>query len=52
MATHDSILTLELPYRERLELRRTSFDGGSNGRGPNGRGPKVAVVAGIHGDEL
>ena len=37
MPTHDSVLTLELPYRERLELWRTSFDGG--------RGPKVAVAA-------
>jgi uncharacterized protein len=42
--THDSILTLELPYRERLALRRTVFHGGY--------GPKVAVLAGIHGDEL
>ncbi len=40
----DSILTLELPYREQLRLWRTVFDGGS--------GPKVAVVSGIHGDEL
>jgi predicted deacylase len=53
MATHDSVLTLELPYRERLEVWRTSFEGrGPNGHGPNGHGPKVAVVAGIHGDEL
>jgi predicted deacylase len=42
--THDSILTLELPYRERLALRRTVFHGGY--------GPKVAVLSGIHGDEL
>jgi uncharacterized protein len=42
--THDSILNLQLPYRERLHLRRTVFHGGD--------GPKVAVVAGIHGDEL
>ncbi len=42
--THDSILTLQLPYREELQLRRTVFDGGA--------GPRVAVVAGIHGDEL
>jgi len=41
---HDSILTLELPYREQLQLHRTVFHGGA--------GPKVAVVAGIHGDEL
>ena len=49
MMKHESVLTLELPYRERLELWRTTFDGGG---GPNGRCPKVAVVAGIHGDEL
>jgi predicted deacylase len=42
--THDSILTLELPYREQLALRRTVFHGGHS--------PKVAVLAGIHGDEL
>lgn len=41
----DSILSLQLPYRERLELRRTVFRG-------TGSGPRVAVVAGIHGDEL
>jgi hypothetical protein len=43
--SHDVILSLALPYREKLEIRRTVFDGG-------GGGPKVAVVAGIHGDEL
>ncbi len=42
--THDSIVTLELPYREQLHVRRTSFRGGD--------GPRVAVIAGIHGDEL
>jgi uncharacterized protein len=41
---HDSILTLELPYRERLTLRGTVFHGGD--------GPKVAVLASVHGDEL
>ena len=41
---HDSLLTLELPYRERLALRRTVFHGGD--------GPKVAILAGVHGDEL
>lgn len=40
----DVILSLELPYRERLTLQRTAFTGGS--------GPRVAVVSGIHGDEL
>ncbi len=41
---HDTILSLELPYRERLTLSRTAFTGGN--------GPRVAVVSGIHGDEL
>lgn len=41
----DTILSLALPYRERLEIRRTVFDGEAGG-------PKVAVVAGVHGDEL
>lgn len=40
----DEILSLELPYRERLTLRRTVYRGGD--------GPRVAVVSGIHGDEL
>lgn len=40
----DSILSLELPYRESLEIRRTVFEGGS--------GPRVALVSGVHGDEL
>lgn len=40
----DDILSLELPYREHLRLRRTTFRGGD--------GPRVAVVSGIHGDEL
>ncbi len=35
---------LELPYRERLSLERTVFAGGD--------GPRIAVVSGIHGDEL
>ncbi len=41
---HDDIVSLALPYREMLHVRRTSFIGGS--------GPRVAVIAGIHGDEL
>jgi predicted deacylase len=41
---HDDVLALELPYRERLRLARTVFDGG--------RGPTVAVVSGVHGDEI
>jgi predicted deacylase len=40
----DRLLTLELPYRERLALRRTVFHGGDR--------PKVAILAGVHGDEL
>lgn len=40
----DEILRLQLPYRERLTLRRAVYRGGD--------GPRVAVVAGIHGDEL
>ncbi len=42
--TQDSILTLELPYRERAEIRRTTFRGGD--------GPRMALVSGVHGDEL
>lgn len=45
LRTHrDSILSLELPYRENLEIRRTVFEGGT--------GPRVALVSGVHGDEL
>lgn len=40
----ETFFTIEMPYRERMEIRRTVFTGGS--------GPRVAVVAGIHGDEL
>ena len=40
----ETILSLELPYREQLQLRRGVFHGGD--------GPRVAVVSGIHGDEL
>ncbi len=43
--THDDVLAIELPYRDRLRIRRTVFDGRAGG-------PTVAVVAGIHGDEL
>jgi hypothetical protein len=41
---HDDVLTLAMPYREQLRLQRTVFDGGT--------GPRVAVVSGIHGDEI
>lgn len=40
----ETILSLALPYRERMHLQRSVFRGGD--------GPRVAVVAGIHGDEL
>jgi len=40
----ETVLEVELPYRERLVLTRTVYEGG--------RGPRVAVVAGVHGDEL
>ena len=43
--TEETFFALELPYRERLALERTVFDSG-------GGGPRVAVVSGIHGDEL
>jgi predicted deacylase len=42
--THDAIVSLRLPYRDVLQVRRTRFRGGD--------GPRVAVIAGIHGDEL
>lgn len=40
----ETILAVELPYRETLKLRRNVYCGGA--------GPRVAVTAGIHGDEL
>jgi predicted deacylase len=42
---HESVLRLRLPYREELHLRRTVFGSRENG-------PRIAVVSGIHGDEL
>ena len=39
-----TVLELRLPYRESLEIGRTVFSGGA--------GPRVAVVSGIHGDEI
>jgi uncharacterized protein len=42
--TQAPILTLELPYREQLTVWRSRFRGGP--------GPRVAIVSGIHGDEL
>ncbi len=45
MQSHlETLFTLELPYQEQLTLRRRVYSGGE--------GPRVAVVAGIHGDEL
>lgn len=40
----ESFFALALPYRERLVLERTVYEGGP--------GPRVAITAGIHGDEL
>jgi hypothetical protein len=40
----ETFFSLELPYRERIALERTVFEGG--------RGPRLAVVSGVHGDEL
>ncbi len=40
----ETLLSLSLPYREKIALQRTVFEGGG--------GPRVAVVSGIHGDEL
>ncbi len=40
----ETFFSLELPYREQLALERTVFEGGA--------GPRLAVVSGIHGDEL
>ena len=39
----ETFFTIDMPYCERMEIRRTVFRGGD--------GPRVAVVAGIHGDE-
>ena len=40
----ETFFSLELPYRERMALERTVFEGGP--------GPRIAVVSGVHGDEL
>ncbi len=40
----ETFFTIEMPYRNQVKPRRTIFTGGN--------GPRVAVVAGIHGDEL
>lgn len=43
-ATTETFFTIDMPFCERMDIRRTAFTGGD--------GPRVAVVAGIHGDEL
>jgi len=40
----ETFFTIEMPYRNQVKPRRTVFTGKE--------GPRVAVVAGIHGDEL
>ncbi len=40
----ETILSIALPYRETLTLRRCLYRGGA--------GPRVALTAGLHGDEL
>ncbi len=40
----ETFFSLALPYRERLALERAVFTGGD--------GPRIALVSGIHGDEL
>lgn len=42
--TRETVLRLQLPYCERLHITRTAFEGAPE--------PRVAVVSGIHGDEL
>ena len=40
----ETILSLQLPYRDQLVVQRSVYRGGD--------GPRAAVVAGMHGDEL
>jgi predicted deacylase len=40
----ETILNLELPYRDHLVLKRTVFMGG--------QGPKAVITSGVHGDEI
>jgi uncharacterized protein len=40
----ETFFTIDMPFCERMEIRRTRFSGGD--------GPRAAVVAGVHGDEL
>lgn len=40
----ETFFTVDMPYCEQMEIRRTVYAGNA--------GPRVAVVAGVHGDEL
>jgi uncharacterized protein len=40
----ETFFTIDLPYCERMEIRRTRYSGGA--------GPRAAIVSGVHGDEL
>ncbi len=40
----ETIFSIEMPYQEKLDIRRTVFKGGD--------GPRAVVTAGLHGDEL
>ena len=40
----ETFFTIEMPFRERMEIRRSVFTGAD--------GPRVAVLAVLHGDEL
>jgi predicted deacylase len=40
----ETFFSIDMPFCERMDIRRTVFSGGS--------GPRAAVVAGVHGDEL
>ena len=42
-STTETFFTIDMPYCERMDILRTVF---------GGSGPRVAVVSGIHGDEL
>jgi predicted deacylase len=42
--TTETFFTIEMPFRERMETRRTVFNGGD--------APRAVVIAGVHGDEL
>jgi len=44
ISSTETFFTIDMPYCEQMEIRRTRFTGGD--------GPRGAVVSGIHGDEL